>query len=131
VENKGNVTVNDATAGVTECVIASLAVGSSPTCTATGTAQEGQCNNLGTVNGQGSQGRPVLAGIAIDDNTAHTFKADADGSLIRVSTRTVYKTKEYKQICGFGGLVYEQVSRDTDRKPVLMIVSIHNDLRGE
>jgi hypothetical protein len=105
--------------------------GSSPTCAATGTAQEGWYNNLGTVNGQGPQGRSVLAGIAVDDNTAHTFKADADQAAIPASTRTVYKTSEYKQIRGFGGMVYEQVSMDTNGKPVLVIRSIHNDLQGE
>jgi hypothetical protein len=55
---------------------------------------------------------PSLAGITIDDNTAHSFAAYADGVLIDGSTDAVYNLNEFKQIRGFGGLVQYAGSLD-------------------
>jgi hypothetical protein len=49
---------------------------------------------------------PLLDGVSIVDNTPHTFQAYADDVLIDDSTDTVYNLNEFKQIRGFGGLVY-------------------------
>jgi hypothetical protein len=51
---------------------------------------------------------PAIAGITIVDNTAHTFQAYADGTLIPGTTDAIYNLNEFKQIRGFGGLVYQQ-----------------------
>jgi uncharacterized repeat protein (TIGR01451 family) len=63
-----------------------------------------------TSDGTGKNPAPV--GVSIVDNTAHTFKAYADGTLIPSSTDTVYNLNEFKQIRGFGGLVQAAGSLD-------------------
>ena len=49
---------------------------------------------------------PALNGVAIVDNTPHTFQAKVNGFLLGGSSDTVYNLNEFKQIRGFGGLVY-------------------------
>lgn len=60
----------------------------------------------------GTGRNPAPAGLSINDNTAHTFKAYADGVLIPGSTDTVRNLNEFKQIRGFGGLVQYAGSLD-------------------
>jgi uncharacterized repeat protein (TIGR01451 family) len=54
----------------------------------------------------GTGKNPAPEGLTIVDNTAYTFNAYADSSLITDSTDTICNQNEYKQIRGFGGLVY-------------------------
>lgn len=52
------------------------------------------------------------------DDTAHTFSAYADGTLIEGSTDTVYNLNEFKRVQGFGALVYYQNGLDSDGQPI-------------
>ncbi|MGE3343271.1 MAG: SdrD B-like domain-containing protein, partial [Vicinamibacterales bacterium] len=81
-----NVTVTDNKLTGNVCVLPSLAVGASDTCTATGTAVAGQYANIGTVTGQPPVGTPVT-----DTNPDH------------------YNALEYASISGF---VYHDSNND-------------------
>jgi hypothetical protein len=66
----------------------------------------------------GTGKNPAPAGLSIVDNSPYTFKANADGVWIVGSTDTIYNVNEFKQIRGFGGLVYYQTGWDGDGNPV-------------
>ena len=60
----------------------------------------------------GGASDPSLAGVSINDDTAHVFNASADGILIPGSSDPDYNFNEFKQIRGFGGLVYLATAQD-------------------
>ena len=60
---------------------------------------------------------PALTGVAIVDNTPHKFQAKVNGALLNGSADTVYNLNEFKQIRGFGGLVYVKTGT-IDGQPV-------------
>jgi hypothetical protein len=67
---------------------------------------------------------PDLAGQSIEDDTAHTFSAYADGGLIDGSRDTIYNLNEFKQVRGFGGLVQEWNEVLAEYEPVEGVVVV-------